>query len=116
MIYFPATSSASPSVSFAPTSSSDASVTSHAPTRSIISFYHHLLMTHIPGICTVSSHRSIIGRITIYCAAVFFLLSTHASTSSNPASCIAVSKCGYYQLPSRNRRGYLPVIHIATLC
>ena len=96
MIYFPANPSASPSVSSASTSSSDAAVTSHAPTRSSIPFYHHLFTTHIPVICNVSSHRSKIGRITIYCASIFCLIITHASTSSKPASFIAVYKGGFY--------------------
>ena len=52
----------------------------------------------------------------MYWAAVLCLLSKHASTSSNPASCISASKCGYYQLLSRNRRGCLPMIHMDTLC
>ena len=116
MIYFPATPSASPSISSAPTSSSDAAVTSHASTRSSNSFSHHLFKTHIPKICTVSLQMSRIGHITMYYAAILYLVSTHASTSSNPNSCIAVSKVGYYQLTSINRRGYIPVMHIANLC
>ena len=116
VIYFPANPSASPSISSATTSSSDAAVTSHASNRSSNSFYNHIFTTHIPKICTVSSQSSRIGRISMYYAAILYLLSTHASTSSNPNSCIAVSKGGYYQLTYRNRRGYLPLIHIATLC
>ena len=81
MIYFPDTPSDYPSVSSAPTSSSDTAVTSHAPTRSSISFSQHLFTTHIPIICTVFLQRYRIGLISMYCAAVFFLLSTHASTS-----------------------------------
>ena len=103
MIYITATPSESPSVSSAPTYYSDTPVTSHAPTRSITSFSYHLFTTNIPGICTVSLQRSRVGRIEMYCASILCLISTHADTSSNPASCIAVSKCGYYQLPSRNR-------------
>ena len=52
----------------------------------------------------------------MYCAAVLCLLGTYASTSSKPASCIAVSKYGYFQLPSGNHWGCLYVIHMATLC
>ena len=116
MIYFPATPSTSPSISSAPASSSDVAITSHAATSSSNSFSLHLFTTHIPKICTVSLQRSRIGRIEMYYAATLHLLSTHASTSSNPNSCIAVSKVGNYQLTSINRRGHLPVIHIATLC
>ena len=57
------------------------------------------------------SARSDISKDPIFC-----LLITHASTSSNPASCIAASKGGNYQLPSRNCRGFLPVIHMDSLC
>ena len=116
MIYFPATPSASTSISSTPTSSSYAAITSHAPTRSSTSLSHHLFTTRIPGICTVLSQISISCRIAMYRAAVFCLLSTHASKYSNPASCIAISKGGYYQLTSRNHRGFLAVIHMANLC
>ena len=51
-----------------------------------------------PGICTVSSQRSRIGSVAIYCATVFFPFSTYSSIYPNTASCIAVSCGGYYHL------------------
>ena len=52
----------------------------------------------------------------MYCVDVFFLLSKYSSTSSNPASCIAVSKGGYYQLLSIICQSCFPVICLYTLC
>ena len=95
MIYFPATPSASPSIYSSPTSSSNATVTSHTSTRSSNSFSRLLFKTHTPKICTLSSQRSRIGRIAMYYVAILYILSTHASTSSNPKYCIPVSKGGY---------------------
>ena len=85
------------------------------PVRSNPSCSHRLFINHVLRIRTVSLQRSIISRVTMYYATVFCLLSTYASTSSNPASYIAVSKSWYYQIPSNNSRGCLQVICLATL-
>ena len=65
---------------------------SHTPTKSNPSCYHHLFETCAPSYYTASSQRSRIGWGEIYYAAVFCLLMTYASTSSNPASRITYSK------------------------
>ena len=78
--------------------------------------YHHLLATHSYDICTVYLHRSIIVRITIYCATAFCLFGKYSTISSNPASCISISIGGYSQLPPACCFGCLPVIRLDTLC
>ena len=87
-----------------------------APARSSLSCFHHLLENHAIGVCTVSSHSSIIVRLVIYCATLFFLFRTYSPISSSPASSIVVSSDGYSQLPSAWRFGFLQIIHLSTLC
>ena len=109
-------SSASPSVSSIPPSSSDEAATTLAPVRSSTSCSYHLFATHIPSIRTVSSKSSVIVCVEMYCTTVFCLFSTYASISSKTASCISVSRSGYCQIPSNNLRGFLPVICWDNLC
>ena len=52
----------------------------------------------------------------MYCTSVFCRFITYSSISLNPDSYIDVSIGRYYQLPSNSRRGFLPMIHCATLC
>ena len=87
------------SVSSLPVSSPPLSFPSSAiaylvPARSSPSYYIHLLATHVPGIRTISSHRYIIGPVAMYYVTVFFLFVIYSAISSNPASCIAVSRGG----------------------
>ena len=71
---------------------SAAAASSHTPTKSNPSCSHHLFETCAPSYYTASSQRSRIGWGEIYYAAVFCLLMTYASNSSNPASRITYSK------------------------
>ena len=48
------------------------------------SCYHHLLVTQTPGISTVSSHRSRISRVEMYCAAILWLFRKHSTISLTP--------------------------------
>ena len=86
------------------------------PVRPIPSWYHHMFATHVPSIRTIYSQRSKNGRVAMYCTTVLSLFSTYASISPNRASCIAVSRGGYYNLLSNNLCVCLPVIHLETLC
>ena len=83
-----------PKSSFPPSSSTAAAVSALYTTRSRSFFSNHLFATHVTSISNVSLQMSIIGRVTMYCATVFFLFSTYPPISSNPASCIAVSSGG----------------------
>ena len=79
-IYFPGNPSFSHYASSG-SPSTTASADSQSPSMPNLSCYHHFLETHVPGLCTSSSQRSRIGRVAIYCAIVFCLLKTYASTS-----------------------------------
>ena len=70
---------------------SSATIVALAPDRFSPSCSYHLLATHTPDFHTVNSQRSIISRVKIYCATVFFLFRSYVTISSNPASSIAVS-------------------------
>ena len=95
---------------------STASTSNRDPFSFIHSYSHQLFVTHVPGLRTASSQRSIIGRVSMYCATMFYLLNTYASTSSNLSYRIDFSKGGgYSQLPYRSLQGYLHVIRLATL-
>ena len=56
--------------------SDSASALYFAPSRSRPSCYHNRLDTHAPGLQKYCSQRSRIGRVAIYCTAVFCLLVT----------------------------------------
>ena len=48
-----------------------------APSRSRTSCYHHILATPDLSTHTVSSHRSRIGRVAMYCSTVFGIFRTY---------------------------------------
>ena len=96
--------------------SAAASAACLAPARSMPSCSHQLFAKHIPVIRTVSSHRSRMFRIAMYCAIIFFLLRKYSPISSNPNFCIDVSSGGYSQLPYTCRCGCLPIICCSALC
>ena len=85
-------------------------------TSSIPSCYHHILATHAPDLCTVSSHWSRISRVAMYCVTVLCLFITYAPISSNPTYSISVSTGGYSQLPSTHSFVFIPAIRLANLC
>ena len=76
---------------------------------------HHLLYACIPGLRTTSSQTSIIGRITIYCTAIFYLFRIYSSTFTIPASGIASFKVRYSQLHLRRLYCCFSVSRQATL-
>ena len=95
--------------------SSSSTYTALTPTRYRPTCSHYLFFTHVPGIRTVSSQSSKIGRVAMYCVAAFYLFSTYSSISSNPDSCILVSIWGKYQIPYNRLWGCLTVIYCGNL-
>ena len=69
------------------------------PPKSRPACSHHLQDTLSPGLQSDHSQRSIIVRVEIYCGNVFCLLVMYFQIPSKPASTIASSNGGYYQLP-----------------
>ena len=86
------------------------------PSKSILACSHHRQDTLSPGLRAYRSQRSIIGRVAIYCATVFFLLVMYFPILSKPASTIVSSNGGYSQLKSARLLGCLPLSRLATLC
>ena len=86
-----------------------------APSRSIPACYHDRRDTRAPGRRVACSHRSRIGRVTIYCKTIFCLRIIDVRIPTIPASLSTPASGGYSQLPSFLRRCCLPVIFLATL-
>ena len=76
---------------------------------------HHRRYTLVPGLREDRSQRSIIGRIAIYCATVFYLLVMYFLIPSNPTLTISSSNGGYYQLPYPRLLCFLPASSCAAL-
>ena len=70
------------------------------PVKYIPTCYQHRLGGCNPSPCCASRHRTIIGCLTIYCAAIFWNLEMNVSILSSPAACRAPSRGGYAQLIS----------------
>ena len=107
---------AASSQSFSSSPSDASAALSLAPLVSIPSWSHHLQKTQAPGLQIDCSHRSIIGRVTIYWAIVFFLLLIYRPIYSKPASPISAASGWYSHPPSPRLLGCLPVVRCATLC
>ena len=86
------------------------------PSKYKPSYSHHLQDTLVPGLQADRSQRSRIGRIAIYCAAVFRLLWVYVLIPSKPASTITSSNEGYSKIPSPCLLDCLPVSRRATVC
>ena len=98
-----------------PPPSLSSSLASCKPAKYIPSLSHHLLVTRNTSLWSTSKQSSIIGRVAMYCATIFWRLDIYVSISSKPTSCIASFNRGYYQVPSYQRRGCFPDILRATL-
>ena len=84
--------------------------------RSIPACYHQCIPTHASRCLSTASHRSMISRVTIYCANVFYLCLMQVSIGLNPASSIAASTKVYSHLMSDLRHGRCRVSCLATWC
>ena len=76
-----------------------------APYKSMPACYHHHQDTLTPVCLVARSQRSIIGRVAIYCATVFYLLVTNFLIPLKPDSPIVSVRGGYSQLPPPRLRG-----------
>ena len=92
-----------------PSSSSTAAAVFRAPTRSISSFYHHRILTRIPGALPYPSHRSNSDCVAIYCAAVFWRRLTYSSIVKNPAASLTAAAKVYLHVLSVVLHGICPV-------
>ena len=96
----PTSGSASTSVSVSTSASGSEYVARASAARSfsvsrfIPSWSHYLWDTLDPSLCLSRSQRSIIGRIAMYCATIFYLLVTDFLIPSNPESCMASFRGG----------------------
>ena len=86
------------------------------PSKYRPSCYHHRRDTLAPGLQADRSQRSIIGRVAIYYANMFYLLLMYVLIPSKPASTVASSNDGYYQLPPPCLFSCLPASCRTTLC
>ena len=86
-----------------------------APSRSNLACSHHRQDTLAPGRQVACSHRSIIGRVAIYCATVLCLRVIDFRIPSSPDSPSASARGGQSQIPSYFRCGCFPVSLLANL-
>ena len=103
--------SSSPSSS---ASTAAAAAASLAPARSSTACSRHRIPTRSPLFLSTALHRSRIGRVAIYCKAVFCLRRMQVSIRSNPASYLAASAEVYSHLPPDLCRGSRPISRCAT--
>ena len=74
---------------------------------------HHLLNRRIPGFRSSAKHKSMIGRVAIYCATMFWRRAIYTPISSNPTIVSATPMSRYTHVPSRWRLGPMPAIRRA---
>ena len=61
--------------------------------------YHHCLDMSIPGFCSATRHKSMIGRVTIYCATLFWQREIYTPISSSPTVASAAPMGVYTHVP-----------------
>ena len=93
----PSESDSSPPISFLPSMATCPSLT---PIIYRVGCSHRLLYRRIPGFSSTAKHKSMIGRVAIYCATVFWRRAIYTPISSSPTIPSAAPMVGYTHVPS----------------